>query len=78
MSYIAIIVAVLQLIPALIDVLKAIELAIPGQGKGELKLIAVREIIEASHEKASILWPTIEKVIAVLVATFNKTGVFVK
>jgi hypothetical protein len=77
-SVIAIIVAMLQLIPALITALKAIEEAIPGEGKGEAKLTAVRGIIEASHEKALTYWPAIEKVIGVLVATFNKTGIFQK
>jgi hypothetical protein len=75
---IAIIVAILQIVPALIVAMKAIEEAIPGEGKGEQKLAAIRGIIEVSHEKASTLWPALEKVISVLVTTFNKTGVFSK
>ena len=69
---------VLSLIPALIQAIKAIEEAIPGEGKGEQKLAAIREIIETVHDGASALWPTLAKVIATLVATFNKTGVFAK
>jgi len=75
---IAIIVAILQIIPALIAAMKAIEEAIPGQGQGEQKLAAIRGIIEVSHEKAVTLWPALEKVIGVLVGAFNKTGVFAK
>jgi hypothetical protein len=69
---------VLSLIPALIAAIKAIEDAIPGQGQGELKLAAVREIIETVYGQAFDLWPTLKNVIGVLVATFNKTGVFTK
>ncbi len=68
------VIAILQLIPALIAAIKAIEEAIPGQGKGEAKLAAVREIIEATYEGVSKMWPAIEKTIAILVAMLNKNG----
>lgn len=68
---------VLSLIPALITAIKAIEEAVPGQGQGELKLAAVRQIIEKVYGQAFDLWPTLKSVIDVLVATFNKAGVFV-
>ncbi len=45
-------------------------------GLGAEKLAAVRKIIEATFEGASEIWPTIEKVISVLVGLFNSTGVF--
>ena len=41
------IITIVQLLPALIAAIKAIEEAIPGQGQGEAKLAAVRGIIEA-------------------------------
>lgn len=69
---------VLSLIPALIAAIKAIEEAIPGQGQGEAKLAAVREIIETVYGQAFSLWPTLKSVIDILVSTFNKTGVFQK
>jgi hypothetical protein len=69
---------VLSLVPALIAAIRAIEEAIPGQGQGEAKLAAVREIIEAVYGQAFNLWPIIQNVIGILVATFNKVGVFVK
>jgi len=75
---IAIIAAILQLIPALIAAVKAIEEAIPGQGKGEQKLAAIRAIVEQVSDEAIKLWPTLEKVIGILVTTFNATGVFKK
>jgi hypothetical protein len=69
---------ILALVPALIEAIKAIEEAIPGQGKGEAKLAAIRGIIEASYEHASNIMPVVERVIKVLVDTFNAVGVFRK
>ena len=72
------IVTILQLLPALITAIKAIEDAIPGSGQGEAKLAAIREILESVSGQATTLWPFIEKAIGVLVAFFNRTGVFAK
>ena len=70
--------SLLQLLPAIITAIKAIEEAIPGQGQGEAKLAAIREILESVSGQATTLWPFIEKAIGVLVAFFNRTGVFAK
>jgi len=67
---------IMQIIPALINVIKAIEAAIPGTGKGEEKLAAVRQIIEVTYSEAAAVWPMIQGVIAVLVNLFNKTDAF--
>ena len=67
-----------RLIPAIIEVISAIEAAIPEKGKGAEKLEAVRGILEASVEGFNQLWPSLEKVIKVLVDTFNAVGVFKK
>ena len=67
---------ILQLIPALITAIKAIEEAIPGAGQGEQKLAAVRGILEAVDGSIAKLWPTISQVIGVLVGLMNKTGTF--
>ena len=72
------IVIILQLIPALITALKAIEEAIPGSGKGEQKLSAIRGILEAVDGTVANLWPQISSVVSVLVGLFNSTGVFKK
>jgi hypothetical protein len=69
---------VLQLTAALIAAIKAIEEAIPGEGKGELKLRAIREIIEGVYGKADAIWPAIEKTIGILVSLFNAAGTFQK
>ena len=70
------IVTILNLLPALITAIKAIEDAIPGSGQGEQKLAAVRAILEAVDGSVAKLWPQISAVIGVLVGLFNKTAVF--
>jgi hypothetical protein len=69
---------ILQLIPALIQAMKAIEDAIPGQGQGEAKLAAIRGILEAVDSGVAKLWPQISSVVGVLVNLFNTAGVFKK
>ena len=78
MSWLSTASALLQLLPAIITAIKAIEEAIPGKGQGELKLAALREILESVSGQVSSLWPFIEKAIGVLVGLFNKVGVFTK
>lgn len=71
-------IAVLQMIPAIINVLKALEEAIPGQGKGEAKIAIVRGALESVSDQVNTLWPALEKTIGIIVLVFNKTGVFQK
>ena len=78
MSWLTTATTLLQLIPAIITAIKAIEEAIPGKGQGEMKLAAIREILESVSGQVSALWPFIEKAISVLVSLFNATGVFQK
>ena len=78
MSWLSTATALLQLLPAIITAIRAIEEVIPGKGQGELKLAALREILESVSGQVSSLWPFIEKAISVLVGLFNKVGVFTK
>ena len=78
MNWLTSVTTILQLLPSIITAIKAIEEAIPGQGKGELKLAAIREILESVSGQVATLWPYIEKAISVLVGLFNKTGTFAK
>jgi hypothetical protein len=68
------VVAILQLIPAIVVVMKAVEEAIPGTGKSEAKLAAARELLESVDDRVRDAWPKIEKLIAILVALFNREG----
>jgi len=78
MQYLTIIKAILSLLPLLIQTIKALEDVLPAAGQGAAKLEMIREIIAAVSDKASEIWPSIEKAVAIIVAFFNKTGVFVK
>ena len=69
---------IVKLIPTLIELLKEIEAAIPESGQGTAKLIAVRGIMEATYEGFNAIWPSLEKVITVLINLFNTSGVFKK
>ena len=69
---------VIKLLPALIEAIKVLESLIPGVGQGEQKLVALRGILEAIDSNVKDLWPSIEKVVGVLVGVFNNTGVFKK
>ncbi len=78
MNWLTSVATVLQLLPSIITAIRAIEEAIPGNGLGEMKLAAIREILESISGQVSMIWPLIEKAIGVLVGLFNKTGVFTK
>ncbi|MCA3067483.1 MAG: hypothetical protein ING73_11250 [Rhodocyclaceae bacterium] len=72
-----------EMLPQIIGAVKAIEAALPDGTKGEDKLIAVREVLEAGYQVAedkdqpfALLWPAIQNTVAALVRLFNKTGVF--
>lgn len=78
MNWITIATTVLQLLPAIITAIKAIEDAIPGKGRGEDKLAAIRGILEGVNDNINAYWPAIEKAIGVIVGLFNRVGVFAK
>jgi len=72
------IILVLKLLPLIIEVVKAIEAAIPGSSQGEAKLALVRGALEVADSSINNSLPTIEKVITLVVSLFNKTGTFTK
>jgi hypothetical protein len=71
-------IAMLQLIPAIITAMKALEEAIPGKDLGGEKSAAIKSILEATNSQIGTYWPLIQKTIDVLAGLFNKTGVFAK
>jgi len=85
MQFLAILKLIITILPLLIDAVKAIEDAIPGQGKGEMKLAAIRTVVESAYEaadealpKIESFWPVIQKTISGLVSIFNASGIFKK
>lgn len=67
---------ILNLLPAIIQAIKAIEGALPGNSPGPAKLEAVIGIMTAADETIKPLVPQITTVIGHLVRLFNATGVF--
>jgi len=68
------VIMILNLIPAIIKAILAIEAAVPVGGKGAEKLEAIRETLEIADSNVAVLWPKIQSVVGVFVKLFNKTG----
>lgn len=74
---------ILSLLPMILDVVRAIETALPDGGQGAAKLALVRQTIEAGYSVATdtvgtfeALWPALEKTIGAVVTLFNAAGAF--
>lgn len=67
---------ILQSLPAIISVLKALESAVPGQGQGKAKLDAALALITAADEALAQYVPQLTTVISTLVSLFNRAGAF--
>lgn len=71
---------VFGLLPAIRDGIIQIEKALPGKGKGELKLVMLREIIEeilkvtGNGAIMNIVGGVINRIVARLVENYNKDG----
>lgn len=85
MKFLQIAKLIISMLPIIIEAVRAVEDAIPGNGKGEQKLAMVRVALEAAYEMASDLdvtfvqiWPQIQKIIGSVVSAFNTAGVFKK
>ena len=69
-----------SLLPAIRDAIILVEEILPGVGRGEEKLIFVRELIEDAIEldipdfDIDKIWPILEKWIERLVRKFNDNG----
>lgn len=72
------IMAVLTLVPALIEIIKTVEAAFPLPGAGKEKLALVRGILGATYEGLTEIWPTIETIISRVVEFANAIGAFRK
>ena len=64
---------VVKLLPVIIEAIKAIEAAVPGQGNGEQKLAALRGILEVLDSGIVAIWPQVSKVVGILVEAMNRT-----
>lgn len=85
MKFLTILKLLISMLPLVIDAMRAIEDAIPGQGQGEQKLAALRAMIESTYSAANDIgvtfgdiWPVLEKTVGTLVGAFNQSGAFKK
>jgi hypothetical protein len=69
---------VVQLIPTVIEIVKTVENMFPMSGAGKEKLKLVRDMLTAAHGSIEELWPSLERVVAAVVAFANSVGVFKK
>lgn len=76
---------IIQWTPVMIQIMKMVEEAIPGQGAGEQKLAAVRGILESIYAVSgkgiatfAEIWPVLESTTVPLVKAFNATGIFAR
>jgi hypothetical protein len=67
---------ILQLVPAIIEAVKAAEAFIPLPGQGKNKLDFVLGVIQDTYADAASIIPIITKVIARVVSLANITGIF--
>lgn len=71
-------IAILNLIPAIIAAMKALEEAVPGGGMGSDKSAVIKSILAATNGQIETYWPVIQKSLDILAGFFNRTGVFQK
>jgi hypothetical protein len=69
---------ILQIVPMIVEIIRAIEALIPKAGEGPSKLETVLAIITEAVPKLESAKPQIEKIIAIIVGLCNRTGVFAK
>lgn len=83
MNYLQILKLIVQILPLVIDTVKAVEAAIPQAGMGSAKLEAAKGII-MSVESIAVdvdsknFESALDRAIAMVVALLNRTGVFQK
>lgn len=67
---------IIQLLPLIIELIKAIENAIPASGKGKEKLEFSKSVLDSAIPDIESIWAALEKIITATVAVMNKTGLF--
>jgi len=85
MQFLIILKAVLELLPAILKAIGALEEALPESGKGKVKLDIIKATVESAYEKGvnvlasfDAIWPTIESIVGKVVGIYNAIGAFKK
>lgn len=69
---------ILQIVPALIEIIRTIETMFPAADAGKAKLTLVKDIMTTAHAEITEMWPTIELMVASIVKFANTVGLFKK
>lgn len=69
---------IITLIPLILDLIKAVEMAIPEGGKGKEKLAFIHDILTNLFPEVGAIWTQVEFVISRAVTLYNAIGVFRK
>lgn len=84
-AFIEIVRLIAQLLPMVIEIIKAVESQVPESGKGQEKLALVRELLQVAYDAGDDVdqafdevWPTLKRVIDSVVSAFNRLGIFTK
>lgn len=84
-AFIEVVKLIAQILPLIIEIIKAVESQVPESGKGQEKLTLVRELLQVAYDQGEEIgssfdeiWPTLKKVIDSVVAAFNRLGIFTK
>jgi hypothetical protein len=78
MSALTTISIILQLVPTILELIKAVETEIPDSGKGSEKLTFVKEVITAAYPQVVEIWGLVDKIITAAVNLYNATNTFKK
>ncbi len=84
-NFVTILRLVIQLLPVVIEAIKAVEAAVPQGGQGTQKLEMVRGILQSAYDVAGNLeatfdqlWPVLRSAISGVVSVYNAAGTFKK
>jgi hypothetical protein len=69
---------ILQMIPAILEIIKSVEEQIPQSGKGNEKREYIKNVLTTVYPQVIEIWALVEKIINASVTLYNATGVFKK
>lgn len=85
MQFLSAVKLILSLLPMIIQVVQAIEAALPASGQGATKLAMIKEVLQSAYSTATdvtatfeTVWPALEGTIKAVVSMFNSAGAFKK
>ena len=69
---------ILQIIPIILEIIKAVESQIPESGMGKEKLQFIKDVLMSTIPQVEEILGVVEKIVSSAVTLYNSTGVFKK